>query len=356
MRKIRKGIKYAAFAMIVMGSVMMCGCGGDEEKESEPTDTDASMVAQSIEEGKDDLTEDGEVKNDAVIMVVGDTKITYSEVIVYIQMLKRQYEPVFTEDIWDFTTGEDEKFQDLAKDEIINQLARLKIMGFEAAKLDVKLNSDEELEIEDSAVEFLKNITMDDQKKYGINKGLIKTIYTDNYLANKVFDVVTSDIDTKVSDEDAAEVKVKQLKIAFKGENKNGEELQGTEEQKQAAKDRINAVYTKVVEKNKNFDKYIEKYSDADETIVSVIKSQASTGYENEIIGLEKNEYSSVYEAEDGYYMFYCMDNNDTTNLEANKEKIVYDRQDECFTQIYSEWLKNYDTYIVTNLWNKIEF
>ena len=342
-------------AASVVSMIALAGCSSKDEKPSDNTTTDAQDLAQSMDVQDDAVTKDG-IKSDAVVMVVGKEEITYSEIMVYIQMLKQQYEPVFTEDIWEFSVSKEQTFEDMAKDEIINQVARLKIMGFEAKNMDVKLNDDEKLEIEDSAVEFLQNVSMDDQKKYGFTPAVIEKIYTDNYLAEKMFNVMMADVDSNVSDDEATAVNVKQIKITFNGMDKDGKSLTGTDAEKSAALKRIQTIYDNVVVNGKSFDYFAERYSDEPEVSMTLLKGDSAKYIENAVFELKKGEYSQVVEGENAYYIFYCENDKDTSNLAENKEKIIARRQDEYFNEKYSQWLKDYDTFIVTELWNMIEF
>lgn len=355
--KVRKYVLSGLLcACLAAASLSVMGCSKDDDNTPVKDVEDGAVNrAHTIEQQKDDVTEDG-IKNDAVIMMVGDTKITYSEVLVYMLMLKQQYEPVFTDKIWDFSVGDEETFEDMAKDEIINQIARLKIMGFKASSLDVSLNADEKLDIENDAVRFLQNITMEDQEKYGITQNIVETIYTDNYLAQKVFDVATADVDTNVTDADATAVIYRQIKLVFNGTDKEGNVLEGTDEQKDKALQRINVIYDSIVNKGKDFDYYANRYSDASSEETSAILGDNEEAVETALFSLKKGEYSQVVEGDNAYYLFYCVDDNDRTNLIDNRNKIVERRRDKAFNQTYSGWLGEYDTYIVTELWNIIHF
>lgn len=345
--------KRGITALLAASMLVMTGCSKQPSQNTQVPSTDVANSVQSMEQKKDDVTKDG-IKNDAVIMVVGDAKITYSEIVVYMLMLKQQYEPVFTDGIWDFSVNSEENFEDMAKDEIINQIARLKIMGFKASSLEVSLNSEEKLDIEDDAVEFLQNISMEDQKKYGINQELVETIYKDNYLAQKVFDVVVSDVDTNVSDEEAIAARVKQIKVIFNGTNRKGEVLTGEQEDKDKAKKEADIMQDALANKGKEFDFYCDKYSDAANEEIRIMKGGDTEPALEVALSMENNTYSDVIEGEDAYYILYCIDSADNSMLEENKKVIVKRRQDECFGELYEKWIGQYDTYIVTDLWNMI--
>ncbi len=343
--------KYLMIFLTLGALICTAGCTGKKESNNEDV-KDATGVAKNMEQQKDDV-EDNKIKNDAVIMVVGDSKITYSEVVVYIKMLKQQYESTFTSKVWDFPVSDDKTFEDMAKDEIINQIARLKIMGFEAEDMDVSLNADEKLDIEDDAVKFLQGINMDDQKEYGINQNIVEKIYKDNCLAQKVFDVATADVDTNVSDDEATAVDVKYIKFVFNGTDRKGKTYSGSSQDKEEVRKKMDVLFDEVVTKGKDFDYYAKKYSDDECVEKSILCIDEDKIYE-EARRLSDKQYSSIVEGKDAFYLMYCTNSKDTSNLEENKEKIIAKRQDDVFNDLYVKWLGKYDTFIVTDLWNMI--
>ncbi len=341
------------YALILVGvlTFSMWGCGDDESED----DKDDSSKAVEVEQDKNDVV-DGKIVNDAVMLTVGEYEVTYSEVMVYVNMIKGKYEPLFSEYIWDFEVDEDKKFEDLAKEEIINQIIRLKVMRAKSIEEGIELSEDEKLEIEDSAAEYLTQITKEQQKMYGINIDIITTIYEDNFIARKLFDVVTADVDMKVAKEDAHTVTVKQFVSVYKGRDKAGNVLKGSKEEKDAAKLEANKAFDQIVKNKNDFQSYALNHSDSEEIVVSISKGELDENIEKVVFSLKEKSTSAILDMGEGYYFFECIDADDEKAREEREDEIVKERQNDAFSKEYDEWLRKTEVYIVTELWNMIQF
>lgn len=348
----RKRLYTKGLLAVMITAAVVSGC---RKKNDEQNPSESEGNAVTVEKNKDDIA-DGRIVNDAVMLTVNDTKVTYSEAMVYVNMIHDKYEPSLTEYIWDFKVDGDKTFEDLAKEEIINQIIRLKIMHDQAQKQNVMLTADEEIEVEDGAASFLLGISMEDQKKYGINHDIVRTIYEDNYLAGKLFNVVTMDVDTVVSDEEARCVNLKQFCAIYHGKGKNGKSYNGTGSDIQDALKRANTAYEKIFTNNVDFVSYASSYSDKDKVNIVVSRGELSKDLEEAVFALKNGEKTNVIEGTDGYYFFYCNNSSDTSGARNRKEEIIKERQDEEFEKLYDEWLNASEVTIVTDLWNRIKF
>lgn len=346
----RKNVYRLVAAVLGVTLTMgMLGCSKEEEP-NEP-----AKEAVEVEQDKDDVV-DGKIVKDAVMLTIGKTDVSYSEVMVYVNMIKDKYEPLFSEYIWDFEVDKNKSFEDLAKEEIINQIIRLKVMKDIAAEKGIKLTEDEKLEIEDSAAEYLTKITVEQQNKYGINIDVITTIYEDNFLAQKLFDVTTADVNTNVSKEEAHTVTLKQFAALYEGRDKDGNIINKTDEQVKSAKEEIAKAYEQIVKKKSDFQAYAASHSDLSVITVSISKGELEKTAEEKIFALKEGETSIALDLGDGYYFFECVNADDEKAREERISEIVKERQNEMFSKEYDKWLQDTKVYIVTNLWNMITF
>lgn len=346
----RKNI-YRLMAAVLAGALTMgmLGCNKEEEPSESPKE------AVEVEQAKDDVV-DGMIVNDAVMLTIGKTDVTYSEVMVYVNMIKDKYEPLFSEYIWDFEVGKDKSFQDLAKEEIINQIIRLKIMKNVASEEGIRLTEDEKLEIEDSAAEYLTKISEEQQKRYGINIDVVTTIYEDNFIAQKLFDVITSDVDTNVSKEEAYTVIVKQFAALYEGRDKEGNIIKKSDAQINKAKEEVSKAYEQIIKNKNDFQAYALSHSDLDAVVVSISKGELNDKAQEAIFALKEGEKSVVLDLGDGFYLFECVAVDDEKATKERIDEIVKERQNEMFAKEYDNWLQDTKVYIVTNLWNMINF
>lgn len=350
MEEYMKRYKILIYMLGLIMIISLSGCSKDNQDDEENTNE-----AVEVEQKKDDVV-DGKIVADATMLTVGDTKVSYSEVMVYVNMIRDKYEPLFSEYIWSFKVDEEKSFEDMAKEEIINQIIRLKIMNSIAAQRGIELSEDEKLDIQDSAAEYLTQITQDDQEEYGINLDIVKTIYEDNVIAQKLFDVVTADVKTNVSKEESHTVTLKQFAALYYGRDRDGNILNKTETQKSDAKAKVIKAYDQIVRNKNDFITYADNHSDLDEVVISVSVGEYEEGIEKELFKLKAGQTSIALDLGDGYYFFECISPDDEKAREERVIEIVKERQNEMFSKEYDEWLQESKVYIVTNLWNMIKF
>ena len=346
----RKKLYTRGLLAVLAVAALAAGC----KKEDEPKPSENEGNAVTVEKSKDEIV-DGKIVNDAVLLTVNDTRVTYSEAMVYVNMIRDKYEPVLTEHIWTFKVDGDKTFEDLAKEEIIYQIIRLKIMHDQAMKQNVLLTADEEIEVEDGAASFLLGISMNDQKEYGINHDIVRTIYEDNYLAGKLFNVVTMDVDTVVTEEESRCVNVKQYFSMFMGTGKDGIKHNGTGTEKQDALNRAQIAYDKIFNKNIDFLSLAASGSDNKKTSCIYSRGELPQNIEEAVFSLKDGEKTEILEGDDGYYFFYCISSDDKNGKKNKKNEIIKERQDKEFEKLYDEWLNESNVTIVTDLWNRIK-
>lgn len=345
-----KQYRYLMYILILVFAMSVSGCSKEDEKENENTNE-----AVEVEQEKDDVV-DGKIVSDAVMLTVSDREVTYSEVMVYVNMIRDKYEPLFSEYIWNFKVDVEKSFEDMAKEEIINQIVRLKIMNAIAQDRGIGLSEDEKLDIQDSAAEYLTHITQDDQERYGINLDIVRTIYEDNVIAQKLFDVVTGDVETNVSKEESHTITLKQFAALYYGRDRDGNILNKTKEQKAAAKEDIIKAYDQIVRNKNDFITYADNHSDLDAVVIAVSKGEFKENIEKELFKLKEGETSIALDLGDGFYFFECISADDKKAREERINEIVKERQNEMFSKEYNKWLQESKVYIVTNLWNMIKF
>lgn len=327
----------------------LSGCSSKKEPKEDAT---------KVEEGNgtgDTIKDKGALQPDLTILTVGNQKVPYNEVMVYVLMLKELYEPSFTNVIWNYKLDSGITFGEMAREEVINQIIQLKIMTQQAEQLNTALTDDELIEIENYANEYLAGITKEDQETYGINYDTVFEVCKDNYLAEKVFDVATMDVDTTISDEEAKQVKVWQIEVSTQSTNKEGEIITLSDEEKAAALAKAKKLLKKV-KKEEDFYTFALSNSDDSQVEYTLGKGDQSDTYIDAAFALEEGKISKVIETDTGYYILYCVDSFDEDATAQKKEEIISQRQDEAFQKLYKEWLGEYKVKVAQKNWAKITF
>lgn len=165
-------------------SILCGGCGGEKKK----TKSNVKL-------------ENGKIKENSLVIAVGNEGVRYSEVLNYGYLLKRQYEGNFTEALWSYQLEEGKTIGEEAKQEIVNMITQLKIIKAEAKAEDVSLSGDEIDEALQKAEHVMESVTEENRTAYALSVQGLSEIYQDNILANKMFYIATDDVETNLSDE-----------------------------------------------------------------------------------------------------------------------------------------------------------
>ena len=109
---------------------------------------------------------------------------------------------LFGEEIWHVQVDEstlDERFKDI----VMARIARIKAMNLLAEEHEVKLDATEEAIARRAAQEYMTSLGTEQAETLHVNEDLIYTMYAEYALANKVYEVLTSDVNPEISDDEA---------------------------------------------------------------------------------------------------------------------------------------------------------
>lgn len=282
--------------------------------------------------------ETGEIQESSIVMKVGDIGVKYSEVRNYCYLLKEQYEGNFGSQIWDYKLDEKGTIGDEAKEEIINMITQLKIIGATAGSEKVTLTNDEKDEALQKAEEIIDASSDADRKNYCLSLQGLEKIYEENALANKMFYIATDAAETEVSDDEAKQINIAYLMV------------------KDTAEDAAAQKADRLLSEAKKADDFMEFAKENTESdIIEMTIGQDCTELDEEVVtaafSLQKGEISPVVSGKNGYYIIYCVSDYDEDATYARKEAIIEERQTSMFKKKYVKWLGDYDVNISKSFW-----
>ena len=68
---------------------------------------------------------------------------------------------------------------------------------------------------------------------------------------------------------------------------------------------------------------------------------------------MQTGEISEVIEGEQGYYILYCVNQEDEEATRQRKEEIIQERQTAMFMDKYSQWMQGKKVDINQSFWNE---
>ncbi len=300
--------------------------------------------------------EKGDITNSSIVIKVGNTGINYGEVKNYGYLLKCQYEGEFGHSLWKYSISDKETIGDKAKQEIVNMLTQLKVIGKNAESEDVTLSADEKDEAVRAAESIFNSASEKDREKYCLSVQSLTGLYEDNILANKMFYIATDEADTNISDEEARQIDIQYIEIMTQGIDRNRTKISMDDATKKEALKRAKNL-AKEAKKAKNFLEFAQENTDSSSVELTIGKdsSEIEKSAVDMALSMKKGDISDVVQGENGYYIIYCVNDNNEDAIYNKKEQIIENRQTDMFKSKYAQWLKECDVSISDKFWDVFE-
>ena len=266
---------------------------------------------------------------------IGKSVCTLPEAMIYVMDYQQQYESVYGVEMWEHDFG-GVTLEEYVKDTIIAKLASVKAVTLLAGEYEVELDDDEEAAAVSAAQIYYYSLSAEQIEYMGLDLDTVAGLYGDHALSEKVYAVITSDVNTEISDDEARIITVQQILLETREE---AEEV--LEEIEAGEKDFATAAST---------------YSLSDQVTVSIGRGDVDEAYEEAAFALENDGISGVIETDEGFYLIKCIDNYDQEATEANKVTMLEERCDEAFSSVYESFISQTSSQFNDSLWEEVSF
>lgn len=190
----KRAIMKAVCGTVVVAAVLFC-LGILVQKGYQKIETKFKIRVAS---GKEQL------EKDSVVIAVGETPVTYQELMVYLYQVKTMYSDNMGDEIWDVKTDEGDTLENYAQDQVLEQILQVKICCEEAKSEHVVLETEEKEEARQLAENLLSQASEEDKSTYLLTKKMTQKVFEDNLLADKLYDKTVGNVNTVINEgEDA---------------------------------------------------------------------------------------------------------------------------------------------------------
>ena len=310
------------------------------------------------------LTGCGSMNNDDVVATVGESEIKLGVANFYARMQQAQYETYYAgmmgttgEELWAKET-DGKTYEQSVKSNMIKSLENMYILEQHASEYDVVLSEDEKKAIDKAAEEFDENNALEDKEAVsGYNK-YVKKVLELLTIQSKMEDVMTADVDTEVSDDEAAQ---KSMKYVFYSYTKDENDSTSTmsEIEKTEAKQKA----TDFAEKLKNSDtKDIDAVAnEAGMEVQTATFDSESTSPNADLVKAAdaltaEGDVTDAIETDSGIYVAKVTSFLDRTATDAKKQSIVEERKQDQYDAFLKKWRKKTDIDLNKRVWKKVDF
>lgn len=295
-----------------------------------------------------------EYMNEAVVTVDG-VEISYREAMLYLQSAKQEYESAYGSEIWQYMLNEDgTTLGEWVKNQTLEQMIYVKVVCAEAKKLGISLDSEEKKAVSERTEEYMSKAEYSVLALYGIARKDVEQVYTDNALVQKIYDSVTLNVDTDISNEEATQKHLQSLMLKNYHEDELGNRSALTVLELISTLDRFDTLYA---EAQTTTDFYSLAYANSeDKQYLDIYVGEGDLSEEfREAYDLKTGEAVQI-RAENGYYIFYCVSGYDEDATIAKKEELIALRQEETFQKLYEGWRAGAKIEMNEVLWKAIGF
>ena len=310
------------------------------------------------------LTGCGSMNNDDVVATVGESEIKLGVANFYARMQQAQYETYYAgmmgttgEELWAKET-DGKTYEQSVKSDMIKSLENIYILEQHASEYDVVLSEDEKKAIDKAAEEFDENNALEDKEAVsGYNK-YVKKVLELLTIQSKMEDAMTADVDTEVSDDEAAQKAMKYVFYSYtKDENDSTSTMSETE------KTEVKKKATDFAEKLKNSDtKDIDAAAnEAGMEVQTATFDSESTSPNADLVKAAdaltaEGDVTDAIETDSGIYVAKVTSFLDRTATDAKKQSIVEERKKDQYDDLLKKWRKKTDINLNKRVWKKVDF
>ena len=305
MNKLSK--KLAAVGVcICMAATSLTGCGAKADT------TIATLDGENVEYG------------------VASFMVRYSQA-----SMQSMYGSYMGTDYW-------QNYGEQTKTSTMDSLQQMLVLEKHMDEYNVTVSDEEKEAISAAAKEFMETNEKSVTKALAVTEKTVNRVLTLYTIQNKMSEAIVADVDTEVSDEEAAQ---KTIKYGFfstaDSKDADGNTAALTDDEKTAIKEQAQ----QVLDALKAGDDLSTALTAVDE---EKTVSEASYGTDNGDLPdevkeaadkLEDGEYTdSVIETDTGYYVVQMVSTFDEVATESQKETIVSQRKSDKFDEVYEAW------------------
>ena len=316
------------------------------------------FVLAAVIFGRRDRNEEEEtVWQEGSMLRIGDTQVDCREGMIYLDAVKKDYEQYYGSDIWQYAVdSQGNTMGELIKNQVLEQIIYVKVVCRKADELGVILTEEELLQVEDQTAEYMQEMQNSDLLLYGVNADIARRIYTDNLLARKTFEVTTLNVDTDISDEEAAQHRFQTIAIRNFKIDASGNRVSYEKAEREELMGRVDELRQQALTTTDFYKLALANTEDS-----SMLELVGGAGdfpkdYEETILALKTGEVSEIIETTDYIYIFYCVADFDIDATHEKKEEMIAERQEAEFQARYQEWRENIRIELNEEVWDSLDF
>lgn len=257
-----------------------------------------------------------------------------AEAKVFLVNYQNQYRQIYGVDMWRDGAEKNSELETYIKDLTISRLAEVYTMDLIGQDREMELSEEELAHVSQAAETYYDSLNETEKEYFGISFKEMQQLYERFAMAKKVYKNLTAEVDQEVSDDDARVMQLQQIFVV--------------------SEERAKQIHDSLLQGG-DFAQLAAAYNEASSGTVYVDRSDfTDEQVEEQIFDLKNGAFSEVIPAENGYYIYYCVNNFEQELTEKNKAQVLSDRMEAAVDNTYDDYAKGADSRLNEKVWDKI--
>lgn len=262
------------------------------------------------------------------------------------------------QDIWSQDLfGEGTDTETSVKNSVSENIENFYVLEKHMADYKVEITEEELAKMDEAAETFMNDNSKKAIKQLGATKEYVKEMLRLSTIQSKMRTAMDAEVDTNVTDEEAAQKKISYVQVGCKSKTgEDGETVDYTEEEKANIKKEVEAFQAaaaddfKTAAENAGYTASEATFGDNDESYTlddAVIEAAKK---------LKEGQISEVISTDDNYYVVRMESEFDEEATENKKKSIVTDRKNDHYTEVLDGYKENVKYELNEEEWAKVKF
>ncbi len=243
---------------------------------------------------------------------------------------------------WESQIDKNTTLKDFIMEKVKEDIAVKYTLSAMAETERVKLDKEDMKSINGMVEEYYGSLSEEEKAYFDSDMDVVISVYTNYYLADKVYNKATETVGDDISEEDARVAKIQYIRMS----------TEGTSETEIVSK--LTSIAKDVNTQKKDFAREAKQLSEDDSVERIVKKNEAKAKLELEAFNVKKEKTSKVIKDGTDYYLIYCVDNYLKDETTVNKAEMIDSAKKAVFKKKYDSFLKDTDYDFNTSEWEDI--
>ena len=224
-----------------------------------------------------------------------------------------------------------------------------------AREKKIKLTEEELQKTRQIAKTYYNGLSPAEIEYMNVKQDTVEDVYQQYYLAKKVYNELTREVNPEISDADAKIIKVQGIYAKTYVINHEGQRIEYTDEEKGRVRSDMEELLQEI-NNGGDFTTIASNHTDAGQVEYQFGKGEMITEFETAAFGMTAGQVSGIIDTPDGYYIIKCLSDYMEAETQVHKQQMIQDAKDKAFLDIYDPFIADLTSEFNDELWDSINF